>query len=320
MKILVTGTSGLIGYNLVERLLKDGHEVFGTIHKNNKRVKGVEYFYGDLRDMEFCKEITEGMDVVVNCSANTSNAVDTVKSPLVHVTPNVIVNTQLIEASYFSGVAQYVFISSSTVYPPSGDKLVDETWNIFEEPYPVYHAVGWMKRYGEVLCDLYANQLSPSMDCLVIRPGNCYGPHDKWDFDKCHVTPATIRKVIDKHNPIQVWGTGGDVRDVIYIEDFVDGLVNVMENCKEKHEVVNIGSNTSYNVNEILTTCMKVADYKAPIEYISGKPSMIPIRKISSDKMKNKYGWEAKTSLSDGIRKTMDWYDEEYGNDEQRDS
>ena len=65
---------------------------------------------------------------------------------------------------------------------------------------------------------------------------------------------------------------------------------------------------------------MKVADYKAPIEYISGKPSMIPIRKISSDKMKNKYGWEAKTSLSDGIRKTMDWYDEEYGNDEQRDS
>ena len=169
MKILVTGTSGLIGYNLVERLLKDGHEVYGTIHKNNKRVKGVEYFYGDLRDMEFCKEITEGMDVVVNCSANTSNAVDTVKSPLVHVTPNVIVNTQLIEASYFSGVAQYVFISSSTVYPPSGDKLVDETWNIFEEPYPVYHAVGWMKRYGEVLCDLCGYRSVSTSDCQTTR-------------------------------------------------------------------------------------------------------------------------------------------------------
>jgi len=222
----------------------------------------------------------------------------------------VIVNTQLIEAAYFSGVAQYIFISSSTVYPPSDDKLVDETWNIFEEPYPVYHAVGWMKRYGEVLCDLYANQLSPSMDCLVIRPGNCYGPHDKYDFDKCHVTPAKIRKVIDKHNPIQVWGTGEDIRDVIYIDDFVEGLICVMENCNEKHEVVNIGSNTSYSVNEILDTCMKVDNYDAPIEYISGKPSMIPIRKISSEKMKNKYGWEAKTSLSEGIEKTIKWYRE----------
>ena len=313
MKILVTGTSGLIGYNLVERLLKDGHEVYGTIHKNNKRVKGVEYFYGDLRDMEFCKEITEGMDIVVNCSANTSNAVDTVKSPLVHVTPNVIVNTQLIEAAYFNKVNKYVFISSSTVYPPSGEDLVDETWNIFEEPYPVYHAVGWMKRYGEVLCDLYANQLSPNMDCLVIRPGNCYGPHDKWDFDKCHVTPATIRKVIDRHHPIQVWGDGEDIRDVIYVEDFVDGLITVMENCKEKHEVVNIGSNTSYSVNEILDICMEVDYYDAPVQYISGKPSMIPIRKISSDKMKQKYGWEASTPIHDGIFKTINWYREYYG-------
>ena len=313
MKILITGTSGLIGYNLAERLLKDGYEVYGTIHKNNKRVDGVEYFYGDLRDMEFCKEITEGMDIVVNCSANTSNAVDTVKSPLVHVTPNVIVNTQLIEATYFNKVKKYVFISSSTVYPPSGEDLVDETWNIFDEPYPVYHAVGWMIRYGEVLCDLYANQLSPNMDCLVVRPGNCYGPHDKWDFDKCHVTPATIKKVMDKHNPIEVWGDGEEVRDIIYIEDFVDGLVTVMEECKEKYEVVNIGSNKSFNINTILTTCMAIADYNAPIEYISGKPSMIPIRKISSDKMKTKYQWEAKHTLIQGLRKTMEWYKDFYG-------
>tara|TARA_B100001094_G_scaffold301918_1_gene328648 strand:- start:490 stop:1440 length:951 start_codon:yes stop_codon:yes gene_type:complete len=315
MKILVTGTSGLIGYNLVQRLLDDGYEVYGTIHKNNKRVKGVEYTYGDLRDMDFCKEITKGMDIVVNCSANTSNAVDTVKSPLVHVTPNVIVNTQLIEAAYFNEVKKYVFISSSTVYPPSDDKLVDETWNIFEEPYPVYHAVGWMKRYGEVLCDLYANQLSPNMDCLVIRPGNCFGPHDKYDFDKCHVTPATIKKVMDKHNPIEVWGDGEEVRDIIYIEDFVDGLVTVMEECKEKYEVVNIGSNKSFNINTILTTCMAIADYNAPIEYISGKPSMIPIRKISSDKMKTKYQWEAKHTLIQGLRKTMEWYEQEFRDD-----
>jgi GDP-L-fucose synthase len=312
MKILITGTTGLIGYNLAERLLKDKHEVFGVIHRNEKKIVGVLYQHGDLQDREFCDKVTEGMDIVINCSANTSNAVDTVKSPLVHVTPNVIVNTQLIESAYFAKVKKYVFISSSTVYPPSYEKRVDESWNIFEEPYPVYHAVGWMKRYGEVLCDLYANHLSPSMDCLVVRPANCYGPHDKWDFDKCHVTPATIRKVVDKHNPIEVWGDGEDIRDVIYIEDFVEGLVTVMEQCKEKYEVVNIGSNTDYSVNEILETCMEVENYDAPIEHISGKPSMIPIRKISSDKMKEKYGWEAKHTLEDGVRKTIKWYREYY--------
>ena len=309
-RILITGTTGLIGYNLSNRLLNDGYFVRGVIHNNDKRIRGVEYLEGDLRDMEFRKEVTRDIDMVINCSANTSNAVDTLKSPLVHVTPNVIVNTQLIESAYFNKVNKYVFISSSTVYPPSYEKRVDESWDIFEEPYPVYHAVGWMKRYGEVLCDLYANHLSPSMDCLVVRPANCYGPHDKWDFDKCHVTPATIRKVVDKHNPIEVWGDGEDVRDIIYINDFVDGLVSVLEKCKEKYEIVNIGSNESYSINEILKKCMEIENYDVPVEYISGKPSMIPIRKINSDKMKHVYGWERKHTLEDGLRKTIDWYKE----------
>mgnify|MGYP003632256306 CR=1 FL=1 len=312
MKILVTGTTGLIGYNLSKRLLKEGHEVFGVIHTNEKRIAEVLYQYGDLQDREICDGVTAGMDMVINCSANTTNAVDTVKSPLVHVTPNVIVNTQLIESAYFNKVKKYVFISSSTVYPPSYEKRVDESWNIFEEPYPVYHGVGWMKRYGEVLCDLYANHLSPNMECIVIRPANCYGPHDKFDLDKCHVTPATIRKVIDKQNPIQVWGDGEDIRDVIYIDDFVDGLVTVLDKCNEKYEVVNIGTNESYTINEILETCMKVENYDAPIKYISGKPSMIPIRKISSDKMKEKYGWERKHTLERGLKKTIEWYREYY--------
>ena len=312
MKILVTGTTGLIGYNLSKRLLKDGHEVYGIIHNKEKKITSVLYQYGDLQDREFCDSVTEGMDMVINCSANTSNAVDTVKSPLVHVTPNVIVNTQLIESAYFNKVKKYVFISSSTVYPPSYDKKVDETWNIFEEPYPVYHGVGWMKRYGEVLCDLYANQLSPNMDCLVVRPANCYGPHDKYDFDKCHVTPATIKKVVDKHNPIQVWGDGEDVRDIIYIDDFVDGLVTVMDKCEEKYEVVNIGSNESYSINQILKKCMEIENYNASIEHISGKPSMIPIRKISSDKIKEKYDWKCKYTLEQGLRNTITWYKEKY--------
>tara|TARA_Y100000815_G_C12963353_1_gene357523 strand:- start:69 stop:554 length:486 start_codon:yes stop_codon:yes gene_type:complete len=158
---------------------------------------------------------------------------------------------------------------------------------------------------------MYSKHIPDPMTCIVIRPANIYGPGDKFDFDKCHVTPATIRKVVDKHNPIKVWGDGEDVRDIIYIDDFIDGLVTVMENCNE-YDVFNIGSNTAYSINEILDTCMGVENYDAPIEHISGKPSMIKKRYIDSSKMKDKFGWVAKTTLKNGIEKTIEWYKENY--------
>ncbi|MBC8421793.1 MAG: NAD-dependent epimerase/dehydratase family protein [Pelagibacteraceae bacterium] len=313
MKILITGTTGLIGSSLIKRLIGDGHKITATIHKTNptEYYDGVSYITGDLRDYEFCKKITLGQDIVFNCAANTSNAVDTVDSPLVHVTPNVTLNNHLINATYENKVKKYIFISSSTIYPPSGENSVKETDFIFDEPYPVYFPVGWMKRFGEVLCDMYSNHIPDPMTCIVIRPANIYGPGDKFDFNRCHVTPATIRKVVDKHNPIKVWGDGKDVRDIIYIDDFIDGMVTVMDNCDE-YGVFNIGSNTSYNINEILKATMEVENYESTIEYISGKPSMIPIRKIDSNKMKDKFGWEAKTSLKEGIEKTIKWYKENY--------
>tara|TARA_B100000749_G_C18438110_1_gene470945 strand:- start:163 stop:1113 length:951 start_codon:yes stop_codon:yes gene_type:complete len=313
MRILVTGTTGLVGSSLLKILVSKGHKVKATLHVTNAKeyIDGVEYLYGDLSDYDFCKDASADVDIVFNCAANTSNAVDTIESPLVHVTSNVVINNYLISASHLNKVKKYIFISSSTIYPPSGDTPVKESDFIFEEPYPVYFPVGWMKRFGEVLCEMYSKHIPDPMTCIVIRPANIYGPGDKFDFDKCHVTPATIRKVVDKHNPIKVWGDGEDVRDIIYIDDFIDGLVTVMENCNE-YDVFNIGSNTAYSINEILDTCMGVENYDAPIEHISGKPSMIKKRYIDSSKMKDKFGWVAKTTLKNGIEKTIEWYKENY--------
>jgi len=313
MRILVTGTTGLVGSSLLKILVSKGHKVKATLHSTNAKeyIDGVEYLYGDLSDYDFCKDASADVDIVFNCAANTSNAVDTIESPLVHVTSNVVINNYLISASHLNKVKKYIFISSSTIYPPSGDTPVKESDFIFEEPYPVYFPVGWMKRFGEVLCEMYSKHIPDPMTCIVIRPANIYGPGDKFDFDRCHVTPATIRKVVDRHNPIKVWGDGEDVRDIIYIDDFIDGLVTVMENCN-KYDVFNIGSNTAYSINEILDTCMGVENYDAPIEHISGKPSMIKKRYIDSSKMKEKFGWEAKTTLKKGIEKTIEWYKESY--------
>jgi nucleoside-diphosphate-sugar epimerase len=228
--------------------------------------------------------------------------------PLSQVTPNVAMNNFLIDASWRNKVQHYIFLSSNTVYPPKGDEPVIESDFLYNEPYPVYFPVGWMKRYAEVQCELYAKHLPTKMKCTVIRPANLYGPHDKYDLNKCHVTPATIRKVADRMDPIPVWGDGTELRDLLYIEDFVEALQIVMENETEMFEVYNVGSNKVYTVNKVVDMMRSIAEHKVPTEYIKGKPSMIPTRKIDSNKIKEKLGWEAKTEMINGLRLAYDWY------------
>jgi len=310
-RILITGGSGLVGQNLTERLIKEGYtNIRVNLHKRSVRkvYDDINYTYHDLQTYEGCKAATTDIDIVFHAAASTSNAVDTVVDPLAHVTPNVAMNNFLIDAAWRNNAEHYIFISSNTVYPPKGDEPVVETDFVFDDPYPVYFPVGWMKRYAEVQCELYAKYLPRKMKCTVIRPANLFGPHDKYDFNKCHVTPATIRKVADEMNPIPIWGDGSELRDLLFIQDFVESLQIVMEKEQEMFNIYNVGSNQVYSVNEVLEIMKKVANYNAPTEYISGKPSMIPIRKINSNKIKNKLGWESKTPLEAGLKIAYDWY------------
>ena len=310
-KILITGGSGLVGQNLTNRLHKEGYKnLVVNLHKRGVRnpIEGVEYTHFNLKTYDQCLEATKDVDVVYHCAASTSNAVDTVVDPLAHVTPNVAMNNFLIDSAWRNKVSHYIFLSSNTVYPPKGDKPVVETDFLFDEPYPVYFPVGWMKRYAEVQCELYAKYLPIKMKCTVIRPANLFGPHDKYDFNKCHVTPATIRKVADKMDPIPVWGDGSELRDLLYIEDFVQALQLVMEKEKEEYQVYNVGSNRVYSVLEVLEIMKRIANFDAPTEFIKGKPSMIPTRKIDSFKIFDNLGWQATTSLEDGLANAYEWY------------
>lgn len=309
-KILITGGAGLVGQNLTNKLVSLGYEnVRVHIHKRQPRIKhsNVEYVSGNLMSYEDCLTVTKNIDIVIHAAASTSNAVDTVQDPLAHVTPNVAMNNFLIDSSYRNKVKKYVFISSNTVYPPKGNEPVVETDFLFDDPYPVYFPVGWMKRYAEIQCELYSRYLPNPMTTVVVRPANLYGPHDKYDFAKCHVTPATIRKVADNMNPIPVWGDGTELRDLLYIDDFIDALILIIEK-QETYDVFNVGSNKVYSVNDVLDAMKKLVGNQNSIEYVKGKPSMIPIRKIDSNKIKKKLNWEATTPLDIGLKKAYDWY------------
>lgn len=312
-RILVTGASGFIGSHILRTLYQKGYTnlraatytrgLRGDFEGSNT----VELMRGDLRDADFCQQVSEGIDVVFHCSANTSNALDTKFNPLLHVTPNVEMNTNLMEQSWRNKVKKFVFLSSNTVYPDIGDEYATEEIDVQATPLiPIYKAVAGMKRYAESLCDFFSNQIHDPMQCIIIRPSNAFGPNDKFDYEKCHVTPASIRKIADGLNPIPVWGDGSDVRDLIYVEDMADGIVFAAENLN-KYDIINVCYGHGYSVNEILYMLKEIDNNDNPIEYVNNKAFMVSVRLFSSKKI-NDMGWRPKNTIRQGLEKTLAWY------------
>lgn len=309
-KVIVAGGAGFIGTNVVLRLLAEGAKVRATVHSKDPVIADsrVDYVRCDLMKMEDCVRVVEGTEYVFMCAANTSGAAVIASTPLVHVTPNIIMNSQMLEAAYFAKVRKFVFLSSNAAYPPSGDRPVAEDEMFSADPYAVYFGVGWMKRYTEILCRLYSQKLKNPISCIVVRPSNIYGPYDDFDFATSHMMAATIRKVAERHRPIKIWGTGDDIRDLIYVDDFIDGLM-LAASMIEGFDAVNIAQGKAYSLKEILKMCLEIEGYgDAEIVYDSTKPSMIPIRLIDTSKAEKMLGFKAATGIRDGIARTMAWF------------
>ena len=308
--VLVAGGTGFVGVNLIVRLLSLGANVRATLHKKDAVITDtrIEHIKCDLLDMEHCRKAVKDIDYAFLCAANTSGAAVIATTPLVHVTPNIIMNSQMLEAAYFAKVKKFIWLSSNAAYPPTGDRLVKEEEMFDGDPYDTYFGVGWMKRYTEILCRLYSEKLKDRMTTVVLRPSNIYGPYDKFNPATSHMMAATIRKVVERQNPIKVWGTGDDIRDLIYIDDFIDAMILATEKI-ETFDPINIGYGKGYSIKEILQMCIDVDGFTdAVVEYDLFKPSMIPVRLIDVEKAKRLLDFEARTDIRKGIRKTMEWY------------
>ena len=218
----------------------------------------------------------------------------------------------MLEAAYELGVKKFLFISSNTVYPLTDYPVKEDDVN--NEFYKSYHIVAWMKRFTEIVCDMYSNKIADPMQTIVLRPGNLYGPHDKFDWEKSKVIPALIRRAIEKHDPFQIWGDGKDLKDFLYIEDYIDAMLIAIEKLDD-NQPLNIASGQPITIKEVLEEILIFANYKnAPLAYDTSKPTMIPKRMIDISKAKEKLDWSPKVSIKEGIEKTVDWYKKTYKN------
>jgi len=311
-KVLVTGATGLIGNVLIQRLLDQGADIRATIHRCEPRIKDdrIEYVKCDLTRGDDCRRVTAGVQCVFMCAASTAGAATMSSTPMVHVTPNILANSQMLEAAYEAEVEKFLWLSSTTGYPVSGDRPVKEEEMFEGEPFEKYYFVGWMKRFTEVLCRMYGEKLPRKMTTIVLRPTNVYGPGDDFEFATSHVIPALIRKVVERWDPIEVWGDGEDVRDAIYVDDMVAAMMRGMERI-ESYTAINIGLGKAYSVKQILEAILELDGYAdAIVSFDASKPTMIPIRVIDTEKAEREIDFKAEVDLREGLQKTIEWYRE----------
>jgi len=310
VKVVVTGATGLVGSNLMARLLSEGAAVRATVHRREPAVKDprVEYLQCDLTRPEDCQRAVAGMQHVYLCAASTSGAAAIAATPMIHVTPNVLINTLMLAAAYEAGVEKFLWLGSTVAYPVSNAPMKEE--QIFEgQPFDKYFFAGWTKRFTEILCQMYGERLpGRRMATIVLRPTNIYGPNDDFEFATSHVLPALIRKCVERWKPIEVWGDGSEVRDLIYVDDMVDAIVLAAEKL-DAYTTLNIGLGKGYSVKELLQVILEEDGYRdADIKFDPSKPTMIPLRLVDTSKAAATIGFRAKVDLREGVRRTIEWY------------
>lgn len=307
-KIIILGGTGFVGKNLVNYFSKNkSYDVVATFNKTpffkNEKVKWIRT---DLRDSKKIKNLFKDIDIVIQAAATTSGAKDIVEKPYIHVTDNAVMNSLILREIFHSNVKHFVFFSCTVMYPNSEKKLNEES-NL-KKLHKNYFGVGNTKLYIEKMCEFYSNISETKY--TAIRHSNIYGPHDKFDLEKSHIFGASITKVGNSfdNNFVEVWGDGKEKRDLLYIDDLIDFVQKIITNQKTNFEIFNCGSGNSVSINHIVKRIIYFMNPKCKIIYNKNKPSIKTSLLIDCSKARKEIGWFPKTSLDDGIKKTIKWW------------
>lgn len=307
-KVFVAGgRTGFIGTNLARELLKRGAIV--SAHSLHPKKPG-NFDSGTLNlkevtgDLSRKAELERGTEVVFHCAAHTSGAHEMVHNPVAQITENVFMNSLLLDAAAKAKVKKFVFISSSAIYPES-DVPLSEDKGFEGEPPKNYFGPAWMKRYTEKLAEFYFRTFG--MEILIIRPSNVYGPYSSFDLERSHVLPALIRKFVERQDPLEVWGLPGVVRDFIYADDFVRGVLLAFEKSSG-YDVYNIAAGELQTIGEAVNLIKELTGYGGKVVYNSSKPMTIRQRKIDVSRARKMLGFKAEIPFREGLRRTIEWY------------
>jgi len=315
-KVLVTGGAGFVGSHLVEKLVQAGAEVLvadrmsAIARRNLLAVKDkIKFLEVDLFDFDSCKKITEGVEIVMNLAAKVAGIEYNQKYPAEMFFDNVHICANMLEAARLSRVERFLLVSSACVYPRQCLIPTPESEGLRYIPEPTNEGYGWAKRMAEAQAMFYAKEFG--MKVAIVRPYNAYGPRDCFEPERSHVIPALIRRVFAEENPLVVWGDGEQSRAFLYVEDFARGLVEITEKYAVA-DPINLGTDEEVKIKDLVRMIVEISGKNIKIVFDCSKPSGQPRRNCDNTKLRQKVGFVPATSLKEGLKKTIDWYKENY--------
>jgi len=314
-RVLVSGGAGFLGTHVVAALHARGARQIIAPPSNAY----------DLRDVDQIRRLLTDCaapgppDLVLHLAARVGGIGANREHPAEFFYDNLLMGTQLLHEAWRAGIGKFVSLGTVCNYPKLAPVPFREEslWDGYPEetnaPY------GLAKKMLLVQSQAYRAQYG--FNAIFLMPVNLYGPGDDFDPRSSHVIPALIRKATAARQAaargtppvIQVWGSGAATREFLYVEDAAEAILLAAEHYDDS-EPVNLGSGTEVSIRQLVNQIAALVGVEAEIVWDPSQPDGQPRRCLDVSRAERQFGFRARTSLSDGLRRTIDWW-EQHGAD-----
>ncbi|QVM83703.1 GDP-L-fucose synthase [Novosphingobium decolorationis] len=297
-KVYVAGHKGMVGSAMTRRLRAEGCDVVFP----ETRI--------DLREQSAVRAwvAANKPDVVVVAAAKVGGILANDTFPGQFLYDNLMIETNVIEASRQNDVEKLLFLGSSCIYPKFAPQPIEEESLLTGplEPTNEWYAIA--KIAGIKLCQAYRKEYG--LDYISAMPTNLYGPGDNFDLNSSHVMPALMRKAHEAKaagaSSIEIWGSGTPRREFLHVDDLADACTLLLRSYSG-HEHVNVGSGEDVTIAELAETVCRAVGFTGEIVKDTSKPDGTPRKLMSADKLRA-MGWSPTIPLEQGIASTYRWY------------
>ena len=299
-KIYVAGHTGMVGSALIKRLEGLGYKTIITKSRKEldltNQFQVNQFFHFERPEYVFLAAAKVG-----GIGANEQFKAD-------FIWQNLMIQSNIIKASYDCGVKKLLFLGSSCIYPKMSPQPIKEEYLLTGSLEPTNDAYAIAKIAGIKMCQSFNQQYKTNY--ISVMPTNLYGPGDNYDLNNSHVLPAMIRKFheakLGGKQSVEIWGTGRPMREFLYADDLADACLYLMLNYNES-EIVNIGTGKDISISDLALVIKEIVGFRGEIYFNTDMPDGTPRKLLDVSKIKD-LGWQYQTSLRDGIKKTYEDY------------